>query len=280
MRPAEYFNKLPKTFCVLSCTALLAVIGFLDYITGEEISFSVFYLIPVSLATWRTNRGIGIFFCFFAAVVWFYADMLPGHVYSHPVIPYWNALVRLCFFLIVSFLLAKLKDSLLLEKDLARTDALTGLLNMRAFYDSADIEMRRARRFRRPFTVAYMDVDNFKMVNDQFGHDVGSTLLRSIAETIRANVRAIDLTARLGGDEFVFFLGETGKESALLVFTKLQDQIINVFEKSKWPVTLSIGVVTYNKSPDTVDEILKKADALMYSAKNSGKNKIMHETIG
>jgi diguanylate cyclase (GGDEF)-like protein len=279
MKPAEYVNKLPKAFCILSCSALLLLIGFLDCITGEEISVSVFYLVPVSLATWRAGRRIGILFCVFSAAVWFYADIISGHVYSNIAIPYWNAFVRLCFLLIVSILLTKLKNSFLIEKELARKDSLTGLLNMRAFYDLADIEIKRARRFKRPFTVAYIDIDNFKTVNDLFGHEVGNTLLRSIAETIKLNIRAIDLSARLGGDEFVLFLGETGREPALLVFRKLQEQIVDAFERNKWPMTLSIGAATYNRPPDTVDDMLKKTDVLMYLAKNTGKNKIIHESI-
>jgi diguanylate cyclase (GGDEF)-like protein len=264
---------------MLLCSALLFLIGFLDYITGEEISFSAFYLLPVSFATWRTSKWIGILFSVFSAIVWFYADMLTGHVYSHTFIPYWNTFVRLCFFLIVSILLTNLKKSFMHEKELSRKDQLTGLLNMRAFYDLAYVEVNRARRFKRPFTVAYIDVDNFKMVNDQFGHEAGNILLQVIAKTLKTNIRAVDLCARLGGDEFVILLGETASESAHVVFSKLQEQIIDAFDRNRWPVTLSIGAVTYNKPPDTIDDILKKADSLMYSAKNSGKNKITYELV-
>jgi diguanylate cyclase (GGDEF)-like protein len=264
---------------MLLCSALLLLIGFIDYITGDEISFSVFYLLPVSFATWRINQVTGILFSVFSAIVWFYSDILSGHVYSHIAIPYWNAFVRLCFFLVVSTLLTKLKNSFMHEKELSRTDQLTGLLNMRAFYDLAYVEVNRARRFKRPFTVAYMDVDNFKTVNDQFGHEAGNILLVVIAETLKANIRSIDLTARLGGDEFVLLLGETGSESAHIVFSKLQEQMIDAFARNRWPVSLSIGAATYNKAPDTVDAMLKKADSLMYLAKNSGKNKIIYELV-
>lgn len=279
MKPIEYISRLPKSLCLILCLALLVLIGFLDHITGEEISFSVFYLLPISFATWRTNRLIGIFLCVVSAITWLYVDIISGHVYSHIAIPYWNAFVRLCFFLTVSILLSKLSITFRHERELSRTDSLTGLLNMRAFYELAYIEINRARRFKRPFTVAYMDVDNFKMVNDQFGHDIGNTLLISIAETLKENIRTVDLTARLGGDEFVLLLGETGSESAHVVFRKLQEQIIDFFDRNRWPVTFSIGVVTYNRPPETVDDMVKKADDLMYSAKNSGKNKIIYELV-
>jgi diguanylate cyclase (GGDEF)-like protein len=279
MKQNGHVSKHPNIFCILLCSALLSLIGFLDYVTGTEISFSIFYLIPVSLATWRASKWIGFLFCFVSTIVWLYSDLIPCHVYSQSMIPYWNAFVHLCFFLIVSILITKLKSSLMLEKELSSTDSLTGLLNVRAFNDLAYREINRFRRSNRPFTVAYIDVDNFKMVNDQFGHDAGNTLLRSIAETIKINTRSVDLIARVGGDEFVLLLGETGSEAAQVVLNKLHEQVRDYFARNAWPVTLSIGAVTYNKLPYKVDDILKKADNLMYAAKQSGKSKIIYESV-
>lgn len=279
MKTNEYFNRLSNPFCITICLALLFLIGALDYLTGEEITFSVFYLIPVSLVSWRTNRWIGILFCFSSAIVWFYADILAGHVYSHPIIPYWNAFVRLCFFVVVSYLLTRLKASLTREKILARSDALTGLLNIRAFSELAEIEMNRSRRFKRPFTIGYIDLDNFKMVNDEWGHSVGDTLLQLVGEVIKKNTRAVNIAARLGGDEFAILLTETGIEDAKQAFSRLQEIIIEAMRGNKWGVTLSIGSVTYNNPPDRVDDMIKRADNLMYSAKSSGKNRIVYEVV-
>jgi diguanylate cyclase (GGDEF)-like protein len=279
MKTTEYINNQSKPFCIASCLTILFLIGVVDYITGEEISLSVFYLLPVSLATWRAGRWIGILFCFFAAIVWFFIDLITGHVYSHFIIPYWNAFERLCFFLIVSYHLSKLKNSLMQEKQLARTDTLTGLLNRIAFNDAAQSEIDKARRFKHPFTVAYMDLDNFKIVNDKLGHSVGDALLQLVADNIKKNTRVVDIVARLGGDEFIILLPETGIESAQLVFRKLQERIMEAMQENRWPTTLSIGAITYINPPDTVDNMIKKADSLMYSAKNSGKNTIIQELI-
>ena len=137
MKTTEFISNPSKPFCIALCLAILVLIGILDYITGEEISLSVFYLLPVILVTWRTGRWIGLLFCFFAAIVWFYTDFITGHVYSHSIIPFWNAFERLCFFIIVSYYLSRLKSSLMQEKLLAGIDSLTGLLNPRAFNDAA-----------------------------------------------------------------------------------------------------------------------------------------------
>ncbi len=279
MKTTEYISNQSKPICIALCLVILFLIGIIDYMTWEELSLSVFYLLPVSLATWRAGRWIGILFCFVAAIVWFFSDFMTGHVYPHFIIPYWNAFERLAFFLIVSYTLSRLKNSLMQEKLLARIDPLTGLLNPRSFNDSAQTEIDKASRFKRPFTVAFIDLDNFKMVNDQLGHSVGDVLLQLVAETIKKNTRVVDIVARLGGDEFIILLPETGIESAQVVFRKLQERIMEAMQKNRWPITLSIGAVTYINPPDTVDNMLKKADNLMYSAKNSGKNKIIQELI-
>jgi diguanylate cyclase (GGDEF)-like protein len=276
---SEYIGSHPKTFYFLLCFASLSAIGFLDYLTGDEISVSVFYLVPVSLAAWQGTKWMGILFCFLSAMVWFLADVMTGHVYSHLIIPYWNAIVRLSFFLVVAELLTRLKLSLAREKMLSATDSLTGLLNVRAFYDLANKEIDRARRFKRPFTLGYIDLDDFKMVNDQLGHSVGDVLLRSVADIIKKNTRTINLSARLGGDEFAILLAETGIESAHTVFSRLQGKIMEDMRRNKWPVTLSIGAITFSKPPDAVDDMVRKADNLMYKAKNSGKNKILLELL-
>jgi len=279
MKTLEYISRLSKPFCILICLALLFLIGYIDYMTGEEIGFSLFYLLPVSFATWRTGKWTGILFCFAGATIWFFADIIGSHVYSHPVIPYWNALIRLGFFLIVSSLLTKLKISLSHEKTLSRTDSLTGLYNTRAFYDFAKTEIQRSRRFKRHLTIGYMDLDNFKTVNDQLGHSIGDALLQSVAEIIRDNTRAVDIPVRPGGDEFAILLTETGIEPAHTVFLKIQDKILETMQRNRWPVTVSIGSVTYKNPPETVDDMLRKADSLMYSSKNSGKNKIIYELV-
>jgi signal transduction histidine kinase len=120
MKIVEYFGKQSKPFYILLCSALLSIIGIADYLTGNEISLSIFYLFPVALATWFVNKRMGILFSIIGAEVWFIADVTMGYSYSHFLMHIWNAFVRLCFFLIVSYLLSMLKISFMNEKRLNR----------------------------------------------------------------------------------------------------------------------------------------------------------------
>jgi diguanylate cyclase (GGDEF)-like protein len=184
--------------------------------------------------------------------------------------------MELGFFLVVSYILSALKSSLEQQKLTARTDHLTGIPNRRCFYDLAALEMNISRRYQHPFTVIYIDIDNFKTVNDTLGHSAGDSLLRLVSATIRDNIRTADIVARLGGDEFALLLPESGSEAAQAAIRKVRKSLEDVVQ-SNWPVTFSIGMVTYLKPPPTVDEMIKRADDLMYSVKDKGKDMVRHE---
>jgi diguanylate cyclase (GGDEF)-like protein len=139
------------------------------------------------------------------------------------------------------------------------------------------MEINRARRYEHPLTVVYIDLDNFKKINDLYGHITGDNLLRLVADTVKNNIRLTDTVARLGGDEFAILLPETGPELAEAITHKVQKINLEIMQKNGWPVTFSIGVVTFIDPPSTVDEILKASDHLMYVAKNNDKNNIRCE---
>ena len=130
-------EKQNKPFLVIGGVILIGIIGILDFLTGYEISFSAFYVLPISLITWITNRWIGLLASLASATVWLCADLATNHLYSHPLIPAWNTLIRFAFFIIITILLSALKRALQRESELARTDHLTGAVNMRFFYELA-----------------------------------------------------------------------------------------------------------------------------------------------
>ena len=269
-----------RTFAVACGVALVLLLGLLDYFTGFEISFAFFYLIPVALVTWLAGLRAGVPFSFACAATWHAANALAGETFSNPFVPYWNAATRLGFFIVVAALLARLRESLGHEREMARTDFLTGAANTRAFYELAEMEIGRLRRYGHPFTIAYMDADNFKAVNDRLGHQVGSSLLVNVVSVARQNLRETDVVARVGGDEFAVLLPETDADQGRAVVRKLRARMLEEMRRHDWPVTFSIGVLTCASPPRTVDELIKRADALMYEVKRAGKDSVSHAVLG
>ena len=253
----------------------IALLGLLDYWSGSEITVSLFYLIPIFVATWYSSLSVGYVLTGISIIVWVVSNALAGEKYTYEVIRYWNAFVRLAFFGLNVFILDTLKNTLVGEQLLARTDSLTGAYNRRAFYGLAEMEILRSRRYSHPFTIAYFDLDDFKMVNDRFGHQAGDTVLREFTRIVQANTRETDLLARLGGDEFSILLPETDEAGAKKVIRKLQMTLSEKGDlESTWP-TVSIGVVTFMSSPESVDEMLQVADSAMYKAKSLGKKQAL-----
>jgi diguanylate cyclase (GGDEF)-like protein len=275
----ENLNKRFRLFIIISGLLLTICIAIVRYLTGPEYALSLFYLLPICTATWFAGKHAGILTSFVSAATWLSADLMILHEYSRSFIPFVNETFRLIVFLIITIVLSRLKIVLKNEKGLARKDFLTGIANRRSFFELTDIETRRANRYSTPLTVIYLDLDNFKDVNDRFGHETGDNLLCAVANTISKNIRSIDTVARLGGDEFAVLLPETRAKPAEVVTRKIQNELLDVMETNGWPVTFSIGVVTYNKTIDTVNDIMKKADRLMYSAKLNGKNMIKHQIV-
>jgi diguanylate cyclase (GGDEF)-like protein len=254
---------------------LLSVIAWIDYLTGTEISFSIFYLLPTTIVTWRLGGWAGFVFSVLSSAAWYLADTFPGTIYSHPAIPAWNALVRLGFFLFAVRVLSRFRNALAREKNWARVDPLTGLVNGRFFRELMREEIRRSRRYSHALSLAYIDLDNFKSVNDRLGHAAGDALLKQVGDSLRTNIRSTDTAARLAGDEFAILMPETGSEVALVAAKRHRDQLVDLMRVRGWEVTASIGLMTYLVPPPSEESALNDADALMYSAKSRGKNRII-----
>ncbi len=276
---AAFFARRARWVTVAIALAFLGTVGLADYITGREVSLSVFYVAPIALTTWFIDRRTGASFALLSTVAWFLADDM-GRPHVQPLVPYWNALVRLGFYVVMVVILAKLKLTLEHERNLSREDPTTGIANPRAFFEWASKEVERSRRFKRPVTLLYIDCDDFKVINDSQGHAAGDEVLRDVGKVMEREVRDLDIVARLGGDEFVILLAETDAAGAQVAVRRLQELLSGEMARRGRSVTFSVGAATFTTGLITVEEAIREADSLMYSAKTSGKNTAKFAVFG
>ena len=263
-----------RTSVVAASLVVLATLAFIDYGTGRELSFSVFYLLPIAMCAWGAGRTAGILMSCLSAAVWFVIDSRLGGVYSMAWIPWWNMLVRLAFFVTFTVTLSALRRVLRRVSELAQLDGLTNVANSRAFQHQLDQQLDLSARYAYPVTLAYIDIDRFKQVNDTLGHVVGDTVLATVAATMKANLRKVDIIGRLGGDEFGVALPHTDAAQALTALEKVRDYVRTEMHTHAWPVTLSIGAVTTTDGRAEAEALLHAADDLMYEVKKSGRDAI------
>lgn len=256
------------------CAAYLAVLGALDAQLYESVSFSVYYVIPVALSAWTAGRRAGFVMTALAVMV-----MLSSNIYYSGsriawVIHFWNAGMNGAMFAAMAFLLDYLRRALTQEKILAVRDPLTGLCNRRGFFERLENEAVRAKRYGRAFSLAVVDVDDFKAVNDFGGHARGDKLLQAMAFAMEKALRSADLAARIGGDEFAVLFPETPREGAREAVKRLLNALSEATAVSGTVVTFSVGVATSPQDGTDADELINRADLLMYKAKKGGKNRV------
>ena len=278
MSLTKYLENQSKFVVITLGLLLLLLIGGIDAIISADVSLSIFYLIPISFTTWYAGEAAGIWISIASSIAWFIANEVIGQsTHEHPGIPYWNAAVRFGFYLVTTYLLSELRTSREREKKLARTDSVTGIANRKLFDELSNLEIQRSFRYGHPITLVFIDIDNFKLVNNKLGKKIGDKLLQEVAQTIYGNIRSTDIIARLGGDEFALLLPGTGYEPSQIVVERVQKQLVETVEYHQWPVSFSVGVITFMTAPKSVEEMIEKADFLMYTVKTSGKNRMEHK---
>lgn len=160
-------------------------------------------------------------------------------------------------------------------EEAAFTDHLTGLANRRRFERQLEREVGRVERFGHPFTLLMVDIDNFKNLNDSFGHDIGDDAIRRLSKVLREGTRGIDLAARIGGEEFAVLLVETSKDGGLEVAERLRTAIKSLEIPQAGRITASFGVAECPHDAQTAAEILKAVDVALYEAKRNGRDQVV-----
>jgi diguanylate cyclase (GGDEF)-like protein len=265
---------LPDVVIFVLGMALVAAIAAFKETAGHDVPVADFLLIPVAAIGWFvTARAYAyIAACLTAIVTVLIA--VTGQAQAPMAAALAAAGVRLVLYFVVLALLGAIRRMQLAREAEARTDYLTGAANARAFEAAATTELERSCRYDRPLSLLYLDVDDFKEINDTFGHTAGDIVLAEVSHMLRCSVRVNDLVARLGGDEFAVLMPETSRFAAVAVARRARDELARVTTPDGETVRFSVGVVSYIRPPASVDAMIHGADALMYRAKEHGKDRI------
>jgi diguanylate cyclase (GGDEF)-like protein len=263
----------PSARVVLAGSVVLVlVVAYVDYATGIELRVFPLYFLPVLAVALRFGRGPGLAAAAACAVAWALSNHLAGMRVGRTDIFALNVLVMAVAFASVALLGAAQRRFLERERALSRTDSLTGVLNGRGFYEAAAVELARSARYRHPVTLAYVDLDDFKAVNDRLGHARGDAVLVAVAHALRRACRSTDVVGRLGGDEFVVLLPETDRAAAEAALGKLRSRTQEAASQGEARMTASIGSVSWATPPADVETLVREADQAMYAAKAAGKD--------
>jgi len=170
----------------------------------------------------------------------------------------------------------KLNEANKLAEKLAMTDELTGINNRRAFFKKAKILYYASQRYSHPLTVLMIDIDDFKIINDTYGHAAGDQVIQKVAESLQKNLRESDVLGRIGGEEFAISLPETDIDTAYVLAERIRKNIKSIamtYQKFTLTLTVSIGCAESNDTSQAFEDLVGSADKALYEAKNEGKNK-------
>ena len=262
---------------LVTSIVLTLALGWVHSISGLVYEFHLFFSLPIFVVAWFLGYRPALLVVFLAVGLWFAADRIlgAGQAAHSPLL--FNSIVRLTIFVAGSWTLAQMRRVLERESLLAREDTLTRLANRRAFREQGRAALAQASRLEAPISCVFIDLDKFKQVNDEQGHDQGDVLLFRVAEVFRARLRAGDIVGRMGGDEFVLLMPGMEDQDALAYVEDLRLRLLAEMRKNSWPVTFSIGIVSYRRAPEDLEKLLMEADHLMYEAKAAGRDCILQQ---
>jgi len=269
------WSPLQRRVAILGATlALTLAIYGANVATPAAVKLGLFYLVPILIATWFEGIAWGGAFVVLALVLRTSVERNQmGGAVSLPIsVINQGSFAVVCG--ITMFAFRHMKRTQVELHTMAMHDPLTRVLNGRAFSDRLTQELERRKRYKRPLSLLYLDLDNFKTLNDSRGHQTGDAVLRLVADAMRQAVRQADVVGRLGGDEFAVLMPETDGLLADAAATRLAASLRTAFNGTP-SVTASIGVVSVTSAEADSDKVLGLADQAMYEAKRAGKDRVV-----
>ena len=272
---AAYSLRSPHPVLV-TAIGLVAVagLGLLDLISGPGVGFGVFYALAVMATTFHAGWVAGAIIAILSSGAGLTARLFFEGDGVTVAAALWNLGNELLVF--VALVMVTQNGRSLLDHLAAqsRRDLLTGALNTRGVMEAFDRERSRALRLGTPLTLAFIDLDNMKRVNDELGHAEGDEMLRVLASSVLTSIRETDVFGRVGGDEFALLLPDTDEAAAVKAIQRLRS-VINRRTHDRSPyISVSVGVATFRRDPPEAADALRAADALMYVAKRAGGNRV------
>lgn len=265
----------PLVLEFLAALAGVGAIGVADAVTGDKVSLSFFHLLPVGLIAWRRGWGPAVGIVAAATLTSVLVDWQTQVLAEDGVfIVAWRSLDRLVVLGGAVALLQRVRALYDRVEQLSRVDGLTGLLNRRSFDATCEAELRHCQRLALPISVAVIDLDGFKAVNDARGHAAGDEVLRAVSRGL-ATVRSGEIPARLGGDEFAVLFPGSNCATARRAMERVMAAVNSELKAGQWAVTCSVGLASFEGTLPTLRLFLHDADTAMFVAKQAGKNRLV-----
>jgi diguanylate cyclase (GGDEF)-like protein len=270
----------PRRLVVALGVAATAAVACADYaiarLLGYDFVATVFYLVPIGLVSFVAGTRGGIVVALSAGLVEAIATHAalvdPRNAWAIPI----SILLELVVFVAAAVSLGALRKFVQLEHHLSRHDALTGVNNAMGFREAVGWEVARGRRWPQVMSLLYLDVDDFKSVNDGRGHAQGDEVLRIVGRALENALRECDVVARVGGDEFAALMPGTDETGCRTAMARVHLAVTTDLAKAGFPVTASIGATTFINPPETAEEMIRAADDAMYAVKHGSKNGVHH----
>lgn len=264
----KFWGWMTRTQPLLVAALLTGVVAILDNVTGTELRLFPLYFIPLSLIAGSRSTKFSVATAMGLTGVWALSNYNPAELGIY----LGNIGSQLVAFVLVALLVSGHKVRADIQRQLASTDALTGLLNSRAFFEAANREIAIQRRRHYPITMAYLDVDDFKQVNAHLGHVGADKVLRDTARAMQESLRQTDFIGRVGGDEFVILLPDTAAGPASATLERLRQAVLQANQERRMKITVSVGAVVFEKPAKSVNAMMELSDQLMYDVKGKHKD--------